>query len=235
MVAINKILLLGCTGEGCGGETGTCTDSPIHRGNAEDRAPTTRNRCRGVNLGRWLTRDPIGYRGGINLYGFVNSSPVGNVDADGLGCWVTFSCALYKSQLANSSTRICSYICNELGRVTMLLGDNTTCADMPKNRVVTRFDKQEWSFWNWITFGHCGSPAHCPRNLMYHQMYSDLAKQLPVCSRRKCRNDCGLAYAIAKRACGIAKSKVAVKGCVLAAGAAYTVCVSTCDAFCKQP
>jgi hypothetical protein len=28
-------------------------------------------------------RDPIGYRGGINLYGYVNSSPVGNVDAGG--------------------------------------------------------------------------------------------------------------------------------------------------------
>ena len=35
------------------------------------------------SLGRWLTRDPIGYQGGINLYGFVNSSPVGNVDGTG--------------------------------------------------------------------------------------------------------------------------------------------------------
>ena len=35
-------------------------------------------------LGRWLTRDPIGYQGGINLHGYVDSSPVGNVDAEGL-------------------------------------------------------------------------------------------------------------------------------------------------------
>jgi hypothetical protein len=46
MVAINKILLPECTGEGCGGETGTCTDSPVHRRNAENRAPTTRNHPR---------------------------------------------------------------------------------------------------------------------------------------------------------------------------------------------
>jgi RHS repeat-associated protein len=42
-----------------------------------------RNRYYSPTLGRWLTRDPIGYRGGINLYGYVNSSPVGNVDAEG--------------------------------------------------------------------------------------------------------------------------------------------------------
>jgi hypothetical protein len=46
MVAINKILLPGCTGEGCSGETGTCTDSRVHRRNAENRAPATRNHRR---------------------------------------------------------------------------------------------------------------------------------------------------------------------------------------------
>ena len=82
MVAINKIPLPESNGEGCGGDTDVCTDGRVHR-NAENRAPTTRNRCRGVALGRWLTRDPIGYRSGINLYGYVNSSPVGSVDAGG--------------------------------------------------------------------------------------------------------------------------------------------------------
>jgi RHS repeat-associated protein len=42
-----------------------------------------RNRYYAPALGRWLTRDPIGNRGGINLYGYVASSPVGNVDAAG--------------------------------------------------------------------------------------------------------------------------------------------------------
>ena len=85
MVAINKILLPECTGGGCGGDTDTCRDSRVHRHNAENRVPATGDHRRTVATGRWLTRDPIGYRGGINLYGYVNSSPVGNVDPAGEG------------------------------------------------------------------------------------------------------------------------------------------------------
>ncbi|MBC7807676.1 MAG: RHS repeat-associated core domain-containing protein, partial [Akkermansiaceae bacterium] len=33
---------------------------------------------------RWLTRDPIGYDGDINLYGYVQSNPVMNTDPSGL-------------------------------------------------------------------------------------------------------------------------------------------------------
>ncbi|MEW6296036.1 MAG: RHS repeat-associated core domain-containing protein [Candidatus Diapherotrites archaeon] len=35
-------------------------------------------------LGRWLTRDPIGEEGGINLYEFVGNDPVNYIDTDGL-------------------------------------------------------------------------------------------------------------------------------------------------------
>ncbi len=112
MVAINKILLPGCTGEGCGGETGTCTDSRVHHRNAESRVPATRNHRRtqplvnnlyqgmtldavtelycersrdySPSLGRWMEQDPAQYINGANTYQFVNSSPVGNVDASGL-------------------------------------------------------------------------------------------------------------------------------------------------------
>ena len=34
--------------------------------------------------GRWLTRDPIGYAGGSNLYGYVGGDPVNMTDPDGL-------------------------------------------------------------------------------------------------------------------------------------------------------
>ena len=84
MVAINVTLLSGCTGKECGGDSDTCTDSRVHQRNAENRAPVTRNHRSAPIFGRWLTRDPIGYRGGINLHGYVDSSPVGNVDAEGL-------------------------------------------------------------------------------------------------------------------------------------------------------
>jgi RHS repeat-associated protein len=54
-----------------------------YRYDAETENYYVRNRYYSPILGRWLTRDPIGYRGGINLYGYVNSSPVGNVDPAG--------------------------------------------------------------------------------------------------------------------------------------------------------
>ncbi len=34
--------------------------------------------------GRFVTRDPIGYKGGINLYGFTGNNPVNESDPDGL-------------------------------------------------------------------------------------------------------------------------------------------------------
>jgi hypothetical protein len=87
MVGINEFPLPECTGEGCGGDNEICTDSRVHRRNAENRAPVTRNHRSAPRLGWWLTRDPIGYQGGINLYGYVESSPVGNADASGLSWW----------------------------------------------------------------------------------------------------------------------------------------------------
>ncbi|MBL8066728.1 MAG: RHS repeat-associated core domain-containing protein, partial [Chthonomonadaceae bacterium] len=39
------------------------------------------------NQGRWLNRDPIGYAGGVNVYGYCGSGPVGRVDPSGLN-WI---------------------------------------------------------------------------------------------------------------------------------------------------
>ena len=35
-------------------------------------------------LGRWLSRDPIGYKGGVNLYEYCASNPVGHLDPFGM-------------------------------------------------------------------------------------------------------------------------------------------------------
>ncbi|MBI3927003.1 MAG: RHS repeat-associated core domain-containing protein [Armatimonadetes bacterium] len=47
-------------------------------------------------LGRFLTRDPIGYDGGLNLYAYVGNDPVNWVDPEGL-YWV-WSSELTKQQ-----------------------------------------------------------------------------------------------------------------------------------------
>ncbi len=41
-------------------------------------------RAYSAEVGRWINRDPIGERGGMNLYGYVLESPVMNVDPSGL-------------------------------------------------------------------------------------------------------------------------------------------------------
>jgi RHS repeat-associated protein len=45
-----------------------------------------RNRDYSPSLGRWMEQDPAQFINGANTYQFVNSSPVGNVDAQGLMC-----------------------------------------------------------------------------------------------------------------------------------------------------
>ncbi len=41
-------------------------------------------------LGRWLSRDPIGEAGGLNLYGYVHSDPINYVDPNGQFAFIPF-------------------------------------------------------------------------------------------------------------------------------------------------
>src|SRR5665213_983133 len=54
----------------------------------EARATMYSGRPYDSNLQRWIQRDPIGERGGINLYTFVGNNPVNFVDPWGLTTYV---------------------------------------------------------------------------------------------------------------------------------------------------
>ena len=53
----------------------------------EDQSYQPRNRFLHPALGRWLSRDPIGYKGGLNFYAYVGNAPINQVDPSGLGAW----------------------------------------------------------------------------------------------------------------------------------------------------
>jgi RHS repeat-associated protein len=48
----------------------------------------TQYRAYDPNVGRWLSRDPIGESGGIDLYGYVGNSPTNAIDPFGLLAYV---------------------------------------------------------------------------------------------------------------------------------------------------
>ena len=62
-----------------------------YRYDPETRLYYLRNRmfltdARGISVGRWLQRDPIGYAGGVNLYEYVGGRAVTGIDPTGKFC-----------------------------------------------------------------------------------------------------------------------------------------------------
>ncbi len=65
----------------------------------------------------WPSRDPIGERGGINLYGMVGNDPVGSVDVRGLHIFGSvlgdFDCKKPCKELCRGRDRSCWVSCNQ--------------------------------------------------------------------------------------------------------------------------
>ncbi len=64
----------------------SCANEIIYCGyqfDPESQLYYVRNRTYSPVLGRWIQRDPLGYKDGANLYGYVGGGVIGLVDADG--------------------------------------------------------------------------------------------------------------------------------------------------------
>ena len=66
----------GADSVGFGGQWGYYT-------NADNGLILCTHRFYDLSNGRWLTRDPMGYAGGVNLYGYVGNDPSNRVDPSG--------------------------------------------------------------------------------------------------------------------------------------------------------
>jgi RHS repeat-associated protein len=60
------------------------------------------------DAGRFLERDPIGFRGGINLYQYVRSNPTNRIDPSG----TTDNACTYYKRNCDASGGLCIYDCN---------------------------------------------------------------------------------------------------------------------------
>jgi RHS repeat-associated protein len=70
-------------------KSGPLADANTYRFSSKECHPTSGlcyfgRRFYDPNLQRWLNRDPIGIRGGVNLYGYVQNAPLNRTDAFGL-------------------------------------------------------------------------------------------------------------------------------------------------------
>jgi RHS repeat-associated protein len=110
-----------------------------------------RNRFYAAGLGRWLTRDPIGYEGSKwNLYEYVESSPTRHCDPLGLGLWDWWPWGNKPGPVPGPPAmsvqqRLCNAACNKKYPIKPVLGgamENRLCkrtCDWVANRCKNNF------------------------------------------------------------------------------------------------
>ena len=184
-------------------------------------------------LGRWISRDPIGEKGGLSLYAFVLNRPACRVDPLGESCKVYFKCSLAKSTPRGKCDMDCDYSCTETKRENVG-GGMVTCDELPSPVTYTLSTGGEGGILCHLTEGLCGARESCASTKQHSQLYLHIDDPSRDCSRAACRNGCDSAYDTADVACDKLKGPLK-SACKAAAKAARTTCYEGCNAWCKQP
>ncbi|MDO4571561.1 MAG: RHS repeat-associated core domain-containing protein [Planctomycetia bacterium] len=111
-----------------------------------------RNRFYSPTSGRFLTRDPIGYKDDKNtLYRYVFNASSGMTDSWGLGCMVVYECTL-AGTIQPRNIKYCQYSCTVKNHHNTAGGVHD-CSDLPtsraKGKVVSYADEAPKGFWGW--------------------------------------------------------------------------------------
>ncbi len=120
---------------------------PGYHTNAESGILLFTHRYLDPAMGRFLTRDPIGFEGGINLYAYVGNGVVSSADSRGLQ-YDDDECkkALQQAKIwVEKIKKHIQDILNNLPLMTMLCEPNVACAALPKrspiDELAEKYDK----------------------------------------------------------------------------------------------
>jgi RHS repeat-associated protein len=184
-------------------------------------------------LGRWISRDPIGERGGLLVYAFVANRAGTAIDPLGKACKVYFKCTNIKSTPRGDCDMDCEYSCIETKRERTMGGD-VTCDELPKPVTYALSTGGEGGNCCHITGGILGSREYCLATVTHAQVYMHRDDPSRDCSRAACKLGCDATFAIADAACG-KLPQPAKSLCKTAAKTARSTCYAGCNAWCKRP
>jgi RHS repeat-associated protein len=184
-------------------------------------------------LGRFASRDPIGYEGSAwSLFEYSYSRVTSFRDPHGLGCQITYSCT--QVSMSDDDKPVCYYRCEEIDRKNRnsAAGDpDFSCEKVPKRQVI--FESRRASHWPFC-------PWKCPTIDNFGKVYTHgEGINIPVigdsrdCSQEECRRACDNAED-AKAFCDLFPSKPAKQLCknVMTIGGA--TCRDFCSIYCTK-
>jgi RHS repeat-associated protein len=191
--------------------------------------------------GRFMGRDPIGYRDGFNFY--MNYLGMRRVDPSGKGCRVDFECDLIKSITVGTNDYDCVYKCKSVSQTLAGLSgggiDPITCEDVPDDLEILnteRVDNLDPDDRIEGILGWFCKEKKCEDKKYFWKNYigrGDIPL-FPKCNPQECRMKCDQGEDIVKWLCDNVKEpgKIACEKAARLLNAAG--CRVVCDSICKQ-